>query len=283
MAESRTAVVIGASKGIGLAAVAALVARGFQVWGSVRDPEGQKAVELAGGQAVHLDLLDESSIAAAAQTIRAAAADGVDVLVLNAGVGQPGAVEDVPLRAWRDTFETNLFGPVAVLQAMLPALRRRKGARVIWVGSVLGMVGLAFRGTYVATKFAMEGVADSLKIELAEEGLHVVVVQPGPVATDFRKTARQRFDRVDRINSHHAGRYEGFTRRMEQPDVVGGDTVSAQKAAEAIVRAATDIRPRARYRVCRSTHWVEILRRMAPRELMAWIGLRAMKRECGTN
>lgn len=275
--------VIGASKGIGLAAVEALVAQGFTVWGTVRDSLGEAAVTAAGGQAVRLELQDEASIAAAAQGIRAEATEGLDVLVLNAGVGQPGAVEDVPLEAWRDTFETNLFGPIAVLQALLPALRRRQGARVIWVGSVLGMMGLAYRGTYVATKFAMEGMADSLRIELADEGIHVVVVQPGPVATDFRRTARRRFDRVDRAGSHHAARYEGFTRRMEQPDVVGGDTVSAEAAAEAIVQAAFATRPKARYRVCRSTHWVELLRRFAPRAMLTWIGLRAMKRECETH
>lgn len=282
MSTIQTAVVVGASKGIGLAAVESLVAQGFMVWGTVRDPAGEEAVTRAGGRAVRLELLDEASIAAAAQTIRTVATAGVDVLVLNAGVGQPGAVEDVPLQAWRDTFETNLFGPIAVLQALLPALRRRAGARVIWVSSVLGMVGLAYRGTYVATKFAMEGIADSLQVELAEDGIRVVVVQPGPVATDFRRTARRRFERIDRRNSHHAARYEGFTRRMEQPDVVGGDTVSAEEVARAIVRAATAARPRSRYRVCRSTHWVEVLRRLAPRGLLTWIGLRAMQRECET-
>lgn len=271
--------IIGASRGIGLSAVALLSRRGYRVIGTARCKDGEDAIAQAGGVPVVMDMRSLASITAGADTIMELTKGRLDALVLNAGVGQPGAVEDVPISAWRDTFEVNLFGPLTVLQALTPSLRQASDARVIWVGSVLGMMGLGYRGPYVATKFAMEGVADVLRIELREAGIQVSLVQPGPVATDFRKTARDRFNKVDHVHSFHANRYKHFLKRLETPDVAGGGTVPAHAVALAISSAIGDRHPRARYRVCGSTSWVEAMRRLLSRNLITWVGMKAFKQE----
>lgn len=271
--------VIGASRGIGLSAVKALASQGFAVIGTARDDSGEEAVTAAGGICIRMDLRLSDSLEEGIELIQMTTGGYLHAVVLNAGVGQPGAIEDVPLNAWRDTFEVNLFGQVAALQGLMPLLRRSSGSRVIWVGSVLGMMGLGFRGVYVATKFAIEGVADVLRIELASAGVHVSVIQPGPVATDFRRTARKRFDSVDRGVSQHSAEYLPFVNRLEMNDVVSGDTVHADTAARAILQAVIAQKPRARYKVCRSTWGVAVMRRLTPRLFVTWIGIRAFKSE----
>lgn len=273
-------VVVGASRGIGLATVRLLSDQGFSVIGTSCTADGVHRIQQHGGVGLQLDLGDADAIEAAADEILRLSEGQISALVLNAGVGQPGAIEDVPLAAWRDTFEINLFGPIRVLQRLTPSLRAMRDARVLWVSSVLGMMALGFRGAYVASKFAMEGVIDTLQIEMHDSNVRVIGIQPGPIATDFRRTARKRFDSVDRASSVHATRYIPFVRRLEQEGALSPDTLPAEAVADVIMSALTTRTPASRYKICGSTRSADWLRRLAPRNLITRIGIFALKKEC---
>lgn len=273
-------VVIGASRGIGLATVRLLSDQGFSVIGTSSSADGILRIRENGGLGIQLDLRDGIAIESAAEEILRLSSGQISALVLNAGVGQPGAIEDVPLAAWRETFEINLFGPIRVMQRLTPSLRAMRDARVLWVSSVLGMMALGFRGAYVASKFAMEGVIDTLQIEMHDTNVRVIGIQPGPIATDFRRTARTRFESVDRTSSVHATRYAPFVKRMEQEGALSADTLPAEAVANVILSALTAQNPASRYQVCRSTRSADWLRRLAPRKLITRIGILALNKEC---
>lgn len=171
----------------------------------------------------------------------------IDALVNNAGYGQYGAVEDVSLEEWREQFEVNLFGTIAVLRAVLPAMRAAKRGTVVNVSSVAGRVSIPFAGPYSASKHALEAMSDALRVEVAPWGIRVVLVEPGPIATRFGDRTREATARILAVPGPYSAFYGGAERASNRQFQMG------KRGPEAVARVILDAieakRPKARYRI----------------------------------
>jgi NAD(P)-dependent dehydrogenase (short-subunit alcohol dehydrogenase family) len=244
---SGTALVTGCSTGIGRATALALAERGLTVYASARRPETLVDLAERGIRGIALDVTSEESMSNAVAVIEAAHGH-VDVLVNNAGYALQGPIEDTPMEAVRDQFETNVFGLVRLTQLVLPGMRRAHRGRIINIGSMGGRFTFPGGGYYHASKHAVEAISDALRLEVATFGIQVVLVQPGPVVSSFVDSA------VDTIEDND-GPYADFRRALvdRYRKAYDGSSsnleVTPEKVAEVIVSAATAKRPRARYAV----------------------------------
>lgn len=187
MVKEKTAVVTGASTGIGRATARMLKERGWRVFPTARNPTDLELLRGEGFQPVALDLADSDSVAHAAKEILELSQGQLGAVVNNAGYGQPGALEDLTRSALRKQFETNVFGTLEFSNRFIPAFRAQRSGRIVIVTSVLGRVVIPFMGAYCASKYALEAMGDGLRMELGPAGISVSLVEPGPIQTNFRK------------------------------------------------------------------------------------------------
>jgi NAD(P)-dependent dehydrogenase (short-subunit alcohol dehydrogenase family) len=239
--------ITGASRGIGRAAALALDREGYEVIAGVRDAEaaGRLAAEASGRlRTVRLDVTDASSVHAAADAV----GGRLDALVNNAGVVVGGIVEALDLEALRRQLEVNVVGQVAVTQALLPALRAAAG-RVVFMSSVSGRVSAPAMTPYTASKFAIEAIADGLRLELRPWGIRVVLVEPGSIDTDLWRGAEAQFDTdVAAMTDEHRQLYSGLLAGMRKMvRATAKRAAPVDRVAAAIVKAVTTERPRTRY------------------------------------
>jgi NAD(P)-dependent dehydrogenase (short-subunit alcohol dehydrogenase family) len=248
--ETRELVVVtGASTGIGAATALELARRGFHVLAGVRRDSDRESLRAEGIEPVILDITDPDHVAALAARVERGPRP-LRALVNNAGVPGAGPVEVMPLSEWRRVFEVNLFGHVAVTQALLPALVRGKG-RVVNISSLNGKISMAGYGPYAASKFAMEAMSDALRNELAPHGVRVVVVEPGGVRTEMSRVGLASLSRLDDgMTPEQSARYGALMRAI--PAHVAAFTragVTSDVAAKRIAKAVTVSRPRTRYTI----------------------------------
>ncbi len=187
---SKTVLITGASSGIGEETVKALLAVGYTVYAGARRVDRMSGLSQAGAHLLTLDVTDDASMTTAVQTILHEAGR-IDVLINNAGYGSYGALEDVPPEEARRQFDVNIFGLARLTQLVLPTMRARRSGRIVNVSSIGGKFGEAFGSWYHATKFAVEGLSDSLRMELHPFGIDVVVIQPGATHTEWDGIARK--------------------------------------------------------------------------------------------
>lgn len=251
------ALVTGCSTGIGRATALGLVAAGVTTVATARRVEAMAGLAEAGCTLLPLDVTDDASRRAAVD--RATAAHGrIDVLVNNAGYARMGPVEQVPLEDWRRQLETNVLGPVALCQLLLPGMRAAGRGRIVNVSSMGGEVTFPGGGAYHASKYALEALSDALRVEVAPFGVEVVLVQPGPVATAFG-------DNAEGLGTPDDGPYAGLLRAMDT--AVRERTpqgASPESVARVVVRAATRRRPATRYRVGAMSRSLVLGRRVMP-------------------
>jgi NAD(P)-dependent dehydrogenase (short-subunit alcohol dehydrogenase family) len=245
----RTVVVTGASSGIGEACAFRLDRAEWRVVAGVRREEDAEELRARGLEALLLDVTDEAQIAAAAESLGDAPLAG---LVNNAGIAIAGPLEFLPTNELRRQLDVNVIGQVAVTQAFLPALRRGRG-RVVFVGSIAGRSALPFLGAYAASKFAVEAVADALRVELSPWEIHVSVVEPGSIATPIWRKGAQAADEIQSrlppaMGELYGRRMEAFRRLAAERGARG---IPADDVARVVERALTAERPRARYVVGR--------------------------------
>lgn len=266
--------VTGCSSGIGLATARHLHAQGWQVIATCRRPEDLAARRADGMTALALDLADEASVAACADA--ALAAGPLDALVNNAAFALPGAVEDLPRGALRAIFEVNLLGTHDLTRRVLPGFRAQGRGRIVTISSVLGLVGIPWRGAYVSTKFALEGLTDVLRLELADTPIRVVLVEPGPITSRIRVNSIPHFERwVDWQASALAERYRGsLLRRLYEPSGPDRFELPPEAVARVVERALTARSPRPRYYVTRPTWIAGIGRRVLPTAALDWFARR---------
>ncbi len=248
--ETRDLVVVtGASTGIGAATALELARRGFHVLAGVRRDSDRKSLRAEGVEPVILDITDPDHVAALAARVERGPGP-LRALVNNAGVPGAGPVEVMPLSEWRRVFEVNLFGHVAVTQALLPALVRGEG-RVVNISSLNGRISMAGYGPYAASKFAMEAMSDALRNELAPHGVRVVVVEPGGVRTEMSRAGLASLSRLDDgMTPEQNARYGALMHAI--PAHVAAFTragVTSEVAAKRIAKAVTVRRPRTRYTI----------------------------------
>jgi NAD(P)-dependent dehydrogenase (short-subunit alcohol dehydrogenase family) len=240
-------VVTGASTGMGAAAAHELAGRGFHVLAGVRRDRDGDAIRAAGVEPVILDITESEHVNALAARVAADPRE-LHALVNNAGIQVNGPVEALPMEQWRWVFEVNLFGHIAVTQALLPALLRSKG-RVINISSIGGRAAMATYGAYAGAKFALEAVSDSLRREVAPLGVHVVVVEPGGVRTEMAtRGVATANDLAARMTPEQVERYGSLVQANNALMTSGTSSgLTADAAARIIVKAVTTRRPRARY------------------------------------
>ena len=274
MTSDRPVILItGCSSGIGLDAARTLTARGWRVLASCRRPEDCAAREAEGLESFVLDVADPASGAAARPRIEALTGGRLDALFNNAGIALPAALEDLPREALREIFETNVFGTHDLTRSLLPLMHAQGHGRIITCSSVLGVVPRRWRGAYVASKYALEGWADVLRIELRDTPIKVVLIQPGPITSRFRINSIPLFERwIDWRASRNAARYESaLVPRLYQQR--GPDRFERPAAAvsRALVRALESASPAPRYRVTIPAHLMAALRRMLPTRALDWL------------
>jgi NAD(P)-dependent dehydrogenase (short-subunit alcohol dehydrogenase family) len=262
--------VTGSSTGLGLEIAIGLAERGFTVYATVRDLAMKDEV-LAAAQArsvqlrvLRLDLNDEASITAAVNQIMSDAG-GIFALINNGGVGLRGCLEDVSNDEIRTVFETNIYGTIAVTKAVLPAMREAGRGRVITIGSVVGRVSSFGVSVYCASKFAQEGLAEALSLEITPFGLHSILVEPGIVKTTRWSTNRA--TSANALASTSAYRALFSAGEVLADKVVERSRTTAADVAVAVAEALTDERPRLRYVVGQPAGLVILLRRYLPNRL----------------
>lgn len=273
--RGRSVLVTGCSSGIGHASALMLRGRGWRVFASCRKAEDCARLRLEGFESPRLDLDDAGSIEAGLAEVLGATGGRLDALFNNAAFACPGAVEDLPPGALRAIFETNLFGLHDLTRQAIPVMRAQGGGRIVNCSSVLGLVGLRWRGAYVATKFALEGLTDVLRLEMAGTGIHVSLIEPGPIATRIRENARAHFERwIDWRASPRAEEYASLLHRLYGEPRPDRWELPPHAVAEAVVHALESPRPRARYRVTAPTQAAAALRRVLPTRALDWVARR---------
>lgn len=268
----KTILITGCSSGIGLDAARGLKARSWRVFATCRKDEDCQRLVAEGLESFPLDYASESSIAAAVDQVRARAGR-LDALFNNGAFACPGLVEDLPRDALRAIFEVNLFGYHDLTRRVLPLMRAQGAGRIVNCSSVLGIVGAEWRGAYVATKFAMEGLSDVLRLEMRGTGIDVVLIEPGPVTSQIRVNARAHFERwFDWRNSARAADYTRFRERLY--DTSGKKDrfeLPPSAVTRALIHAVEARRPRARYYVTLPTHIAGLARRILPTRALDWL------------
>lgn len=277
-AQGCRVLITGCSSGIGRACALGLAARGYRVVASARRAEDVAALARDGLPAVRLDLSDTASIAEGLEATLALTDGRLDALFNNGAFGLPGAVEDLPTQALRAQFETNLFGWHELTRRVIPLMRAQGSGRIVQNSSVLGLVTLPYRGAYVASKFALEGLTDTLRLELAGTGIHVILIEPGPILSRFRDNARAAFARhVDASNSAHAEAYRRLAERLEREGAVQPFTLPPEAVLKKLLLALESRKPRARYAVTLPTHLLGALRRVLPTQALDALLLRVSR------
>ncbi|MBX9268463.1 SDR family oxidoreductase [Chromobacterium violaceum] len=261
----RTILITGCSSGIGYHTAKWFREKGWRVFASCRRQEDVERLLAEGFESLRLDVDDAASIRAALDEVLARTGGRLDALFNNAGFGQPGAVEDISRQAMREQFETNLFGPWELSNAVMKTMRAQGHGRIVYNSSILGFAAMRWRGAYNASKFAMEGLCDTLRQELHGTDIHVSLVEPGPIESRFRPNALAKFlKNVDIDGSVHRDNYQQQLERLKKEGHAAPFTLPATAVAEAVWRAVTSRRPRARYRVTFPTKLFWFLRRVLP-------------------
>lgn len=263
--EPPSVLVTGCSSGIGLHVACGLAARGWRVFATARKPADVERLAGLGLESLQLDLDDSESIAAAVDAVLERTGGRLDALFNNGAYGQPGAVEDLRREVLRAQFETNVFGTLELTNRVLPAMRAAGAGRIVQNSSVLGLVALPYRGAYNASKFALEGLTDTLRLELAGSGVHVSLVEPGPIVSRFRDNAHAAFRRnIDAEASVHRDTYRAMERRLTKAGPAAPFTLGPEAVLAKVIHALESPRPRARYYVTFPTHLFATLKRLLP-------------------
>ncbi len=278
---SSSVLLTGASTGIGHATAVELARLGYRVFAGVRrDDDAQELAQCSPAQIepVKLDVTDAQAVQSAVGFVAENVSEtGLAGLVNNAGIGVVGPLELVPLEEWRQQLEVNVLGTVAVTQACMPLLRAGRG-RVVNISSVSGLVAAPFFGPYSASKFALEAMSDSLRLEVRRFGMHVSLIEPGPVQTPIWKKSRARVD--DRIEHAAPDRVALYDSDLEAVRRAGSKSeqqaIPVDPVVRAIVHAIRAKRPRARYTMPRSERFTCGLLRSLPVGLRDWLLRKAM-------
>lgn len=263
--KPKNILITGCSSGIGRCVAAGLARRGYRVFASARRSEDVRSLEAAGLEGVQLDLADSRSIRQAVDEVLARSGGRLDALFNNGAYGQPGAVEDLSRDVLREQFETNLFGTVELTNLIIPLMRAQGYGRIIQNSSVLGLVALPFRGAYTASKYALEGITDTLRLELRGSGIHLCLIEPGPIESRFRANALAAYKRnIDVGHSHHRDKYLAMERRLAKQGAAVPFTLPPEAVLKKVIHALESRYPKVRYRVTVPTHLFAALKRLLP-------------------
>ena len=262
----KTILITGCSSGIGYDAAHGLSARGWRVFATCRKPEDCARLRGEGLESFPLDYADEDCIAVAVAEVLERTGGTLDALFNNGAYAIPALAEDLPRDALRAIYETNFFGQFDLINRLMPTFRAQGHGRVVNNSSVLGLIALRARGAYVSTKFAMEGLTDTYRLENRVKDLHFILIEPGPVTSRIRENSIPHFERwIDWRASPRAAQYEASLLKRLYADR-GRDMFELPPSAvtKKLLHALEHPRPRPRYYVTTPTHVMGALRRLLP-------------------
>ncbi|WP_304950885.1 SDR family oxidoreductase [Sulfitobacter sp.] len=271
--QQRTILITGCSSGIGYAAAHTLRERGWKVFASCRQTRDCERLAAEGFDAPQLDYTDASSIAAALDHVIEQTGGTLDALYNNGAHATPGAVEDLPTDALREIFESNFFGWHELTRKIIPVMRAQGHGRIIQCSSVLGLVTMPWRGAYNSTKFALEGLTDTLRIELRDTPIHVTLIEPGPITSNIRANSIPHFERwIDWKSSARKAQYEStLLDRLYTARGPDRFELPPQAVVDRLIHALEADRPRPRYYVTTPTRISGILKRILPTRALDWV------------
>ena len=286
--SERSVLITGCSSGIGLASAREMKSRGWRVFATARKPEdiarlGQLVGELRGSddvedeeglESLYLDYAEPESIVTAVAQVLEATGGKLTALFNNGAYGQPGAVEDLKREVLRAQFEVGFFGWHDLTARVIPAMRKQGEGRIVFCSSVLGLVSAPYRGAYCASKFAVEALADALRLELSATRIKIVLIEPGPIASRFLEHALEAYRRhIDLDASHHSEIYRTRIARLEE----GGDQtfkLGPEAVALKLAHALESRSPKRRYYVTVPTYAAALFRRFLPTSVLDAIAAR---------
>jgi len=270
---ARVLLITGCSSGIGLDAARGMRARGWRVFASCRAQADCDRLRAEGFEAPRLDLSDPASIAAGLAEVLEATGGRLDALFNNGAHATPGAVEDLPPEALREILEVNLIGWHDLTRRAIAVMRAQGQGRIVQNSSVLGMVPMAWRGAYVATKFALEGLTATLRIEMRDTPIHVITIAPGPIASRIRANSIPHFERwIDWQGSARADQYRAaLLDRLYRDRGPDRFELPASAVTARLIHALESPHPRARYHVTLPTHLMDVARRVLPTRALHWL------------
>jgi len=264
----KSILITGCSTGIGLASATGLKNRGYRVFATARKSEDLARLSALGLEAIYLDYTESNSVQACVAEVGKRTGGKLYALFNNGAYGQPGALEDISRTVLEQQFSANVFGWHELTVACLPLLRKNGIGRIVQCSSVLGLAAMKWRGPYNASKYAIEGLSDTLRLELRGSGIHVVTINPGPIESQFVPNARAAFERnVNLSTSHYKDVFERQRQRLER----GGNTsfkLPATAVLAKLVQALERKNPRAHYYVTTPTWLVAVARRLMPQAML---------------
>lgn len=265
MSDSKTILITGCSSGIGYTSAIELKKRGHRVIASARQQKDVLRLAQEGFESIRLDLADSDSIREGVDRLVQMTGGKIDALFNNGAFGQPGAVEDLSREVLRFQFETNFFGTHELTNSIIPLMRAQGHGRIIYNSSILGLVAMTYRGAYNASKFALEGLASTLRLELHGTGIKIVLIEPGPIVSEFRKNALALYKKnIDASNSFHRSNYAAMEARLQQEGPAVPFTLPAEAVAEKVIHAIESKRPKIHYYVTFPTYLFGFLKRIFP-------------------
>lgn len=261
--QQKSILITGCSSGIGYDAAFALAQRGHHVIASCRKKSDvEKLIEL-GLEAVCMDVNDPQSIAQGFAEVLTKTNHRIDILINNAGYGQIGALEDIPYDTLRDQFATNVFGLMELTRLVIPVMRQQNQGRIINISSLLGIVSLPFRGAYNASKYAVEGLSDTLRLELKPAGIYVITIQPGPINSCFRDNAVDySLKKINTEHSHFQQQYQQMLITFRQQKTNSIFTQGTCVVIKKLIKAVEANVPKAKYPVTFPSHAFALLKRL---------------------
>ncbi|SVC55512.1 uncharacterized protein METZ01_LOCUS308366 [marine metagenome] len=263
--NKKSVLITGCSSGIGLEVAEGLKRLGYRVFATVRQKKDIEILNNKGLESLYLDLNDSSSIQSAMEEVLRRTGGTLYALFNNGGYGQPGAIEDLSREAIRIQFETNLFGAMELINHVIPVMRKQGYGRIIQNSSVLGFVALPYRGAYISSKFALEGLTDTLRLELASTPIHVSLIEPGPISTRYKINSLKFFRKyITPGNRPHSGAYKFLVDRLTSTEPKLTFTLHPSKVLLKVIHALESKSPKIRYHVTFPTYLFAILKRILP-------------------
>ncbi len=271
MNTQKSILITGCSSGIGYSTAHHLREAGWHVFASCRQQADCDRLISEGFDAPLIDYDDPATIEAGLAEVLAKTGGTLDALFNNGAFASPGLIEDLPRDALRAIFETNLFGVHDLTRAVIPVMRAQGHGRILQCSSVLGFVSVRVRGAYVATKHALEGYTGVLRLELHDDPIDVVLIEPGPIATEIRVNSRPHFERwIDWENAHHREGYEKrvIPRLYDETGKKSRFELEAEAVAQKVQKALDAKKPKARYYITTTTHIAAWGKRLLPVSLL---------------
>lgn len=273
--SGKTLLITGCSSGIGLDAARGMRARGWRVFASCRKKEDCARLRDEGFESPRIDYQDEATIEAGLAEVLEATGGTLDALFNNGAFASPGLVEDMPTEGLRAIFEANFFGWHTLTRAVIPVMRAQGHGRVVQNSSILGFVAQPWRGAYVSTKYALEGLTDTMRLEMQGTGIEFILIEPGPVTSKIRENAMAHFERwIDWENAARADDYKKLMARLYGHGAPDRFELPAEAVTKKLIHALEAPRPRARYYVTTPTYLAGFFKRVGSTRALDWLLMR---------